>query len=259
MNIKDFLSKREYCADTLKLIALITMFIDHIGAVVIERYLREVGGLNYSASELTEIFDLTSLIVVVYLVLRLIGRISFPIFAFLLVEGFLHTKSIIRYALRLFVFALISEIPFDLALRGKVCDWGYQNVLWTFLIGLASVWCIDHIHKNTKGAVDIILRLLISATAMVAAWYMNTDYNLVGVLCVILIYWFKTTSYSGMIMGCIPLIFSNILEIPVIVTIPLIGKYNGERGNLFKTRYFSYFFYPAHFAVLYLFSRIIGL
>lgn len=90
---------------TLKLIAIITMLIDHIGAAVIARLL--IAGQG------------SEMLYKIYYAMRAVGRVAFPIFCFLLVEGFFYTGSRKKYALRLFGFALLSEIPFDLAFSGK--------------------------------------------------------------------------------------------------------------------------------------------
>ena len=92
----------------LKCIALITMIIDHVGAIL------------YPEAR----------------VLRIIGRIAFPIYAFLVAEGFYHTKNVKKYMLRLLLFALVSEIPFDLALTGQILEFGHQNVFFTLFAGL---------------------------------------------------------------------------------------------------------------------------
>jgi hypothetical protein len=119
-------NRRGFSGSTLKLVAIITMLIDHIGAAVLSRIVFADG------SHISESVPLY----LVYNGMRTIGRLAFPIFCFLLVEGFLHTRNVIKYAIRLAVFALISEIPFDLALFGKTFYSGYQNVFFTLLIGL---------------------------------------------------------------------------------------------------------------------------
>jgi TraX protein. len=112
---------------TLKLVAIFTMLIDHIAASILENLLRCGGPSSYANG---------GLLYTVYSIMRSIGRLAFPIFCFLLVEGFLHTRNKSKYAIRLGIFALISEIPFDLAFEGKMFSWGHQNVFFTLLIGL---------------------------------------------------------------------------------------------------------------------------
>ena len=112
----------------LKWIAIVTMLIDHTGAVVIEQGALEWAGWYW-----------------VDFALRVIGRFAFPIFAFLLVQGFLHTRSVPRYLARLTAFALISELPFDLATGDCWYDPGHQNVFFTLATGLVTLaalrWC----------------------------------------------------------------------------------------------------------------------
>lgn len=124
---------------TLKLVAIITMLIDHTAATILDRTLVVRGIRNLNASDvqaIQEFYIKNGLIYFTDSIMRLIGRLSFPIFCFLLVEGFTHTRSKWKYAARLAAFALISEIPFDLAFHGEVFYMNYQNVFFTLLIGL---------------------------------------------------------------------------------------------------------------------------
>ena len=130
----------------VKTIAMICMFIDHAAASVYQ-------GLFYSKifsggsffDEGVNFFDaLTANInAPLYLLLRAIGRISFPIYCFFIVEGLKYTHSRWKYLLRLIIFALISEIPFDMAIFGRVIYASYQNVYFTLALGLAMIWMID--------------------------------------------------------------------------------------------------------------------
>ena len=128
----------------LKWFAVITMVIDHFGASVLETYVMNVWG----RSPLGNLFsDHWNELLRVDRILRYIGRPAFPIFCFLLVEGFLHTRDVKKYAMRLGIFALISEIPFDLAVRGKFFDWQYQNVYVT-----SAAWTSVHLGiENPEG------------------------------------------------------------------------------------------------------------
>lgn len=175
--------------------------------------------------------------------LRYIGRISFPIFCFLLVEGFVHTRDVRKYMLRLGVFAMISEIPYDLAFHGSI-DWGYQNVFFTLLLGVVLMDMLKRSREVPLKAVEILL-------AMAAADILRTDYSFKGILLIALFYllrenlWMKTVFgglwnflWNGSIQG-----YGALAMIPIAV-------YNGERGRSMK--YFFYGFYPAHLLVLFL-------
>ena len=127
---------RGVSADLLKLTAIITMLIDHIGAGILERLL--IDGYVTDYVLYLKIYQLDS-------VLRIIGRISLYVYL-LLAEGFLHTRSRRGYAFRLLVFALLSEIPFDLLFSGGF-NGNSQNVFWTLLIGLLVLWGMDGVRR----------------------------------------------------------------------------------------------------------------
>lgn len=134
---------------TIKIIAVTAMLIDHIGAFVLTRMIIEKGYF-YAATDVNRLFAWLGdnwLLYFGMLVMRLIGRLGFPIFCFLLVEGFQKTKNIKKYVFRLGLFALISEIPFNLANAGRVWASGYQNVYFTLLIGILALCAFDGIAK----------------------------------------------------------------------------------------------------------------
>lgn len=141
--------KKGICGSTLKLIAIAAMLIDHISATVLTRMLivNGMGNVTSQAQQeqwLRENAGLYGCMVV----MRLIGRLGFPIFCFLLVEGFQKTGNVKKYALRLGLFALLSEIPFDLACHGKVLEFDYQNVFFTLFLGFLLMWAADTIEKG---------------------------------------------------------------------------------------------------------------
>ena len=113
----------------LKIIAAITMILDHTALILVS--------------------DNTKM----YYIMRCIGRISFPIFCFLLVEGYFHTKSKIKHCINLLVFALLSEVPYDL-MRGSAFNIERQNVIFTLLIGFVVIWALDEIFSNQKDVED---------------------------------------------------------------------------------------------------------
>ena len=145
---------------TLKIIAIITMFIDHVGAALFERYMSDVlmpYGPEYCEAAVTSkapwlwadwMGDI-NVVQIIDLFLRATGRIAFPIFCFLLVEGFLHTRNVKKYLTRLFIFALVSDVPFDLAFFGKI-GFDHQNVFFTLFLGVMALACIDYVRHKDK-------------------------------------------------------------------------------------------------------------
>ena len=116
----------------LKTFAIIIMVLDHTGAAVVYPILRR---LSITANR-----ELYGQLKFLYSLMRGIGRLAFPIFCFFIVEGFFHTKNRMLYAYRLFLFALLSEFPFDYCLKPGYIYWQKQNVYFTLLIGLLVIW-----------------------------------------------------------------------------------------------------------------------
>ena len=178
----------------------------------------------------------------IYNLSRDIGRLAFPIFCFLIVEGFLHTRNVKKYAGRLFLFALISEIPFDLALKGNVFYPDKQNVYFTLFIGLLVMVGISYITEN--GTRNMSLAILPIAVGMVAAYYIDTDYNYKGVFLIAVLYLMRYTRLYQCIGGAAAVSW----EIPAPLAFIPIYFYNGKRG--FQLKYFFYWFYPVHLLLL---------
>ena len=106
--------KKGISGSTLKMIAIVTMLIDHIGAAVLARLLmvNGLGELDQTSTDaIVQWLSANGALYGTYTAMRMIGRVAFPIFCFLLVEGFLHTHDVKKYAMRLGLFALLSEIP----------------------------------------------------------------------------------------------------------------------------------------------------
>lgn len=228
-------------SSTLKWVAIITMIIDHTGAVLFDDY------VNHPE----------------YLFFRIIGRIAFPIFAFLIVEGYRHTKSVPKYAMRLFAFALISEIPFDLAFGHTMFDWDYQNVFFTLFIGLIALWAFDTLKsKNTVLAVVAVYSLGILSQVI------KTDYDIFGVILIFGLYSATSKKVSffwiAIVNIAMAVIFTldggNYLQAFALLSIPFVGMYNGEKGNNSKTlQYIFYIIYPAHIMILYIIDKFVFL
>lgn len=217
--------KRGLSQEALKGIACVTMLLDHIGATMVQGY-----------------------------ALRIIGRIAFPIFCFLMAEGTFYTRNPRKYGLRLMVGALLSEIPFDLAFRGKL-TWEYQNVMLTLFLGFLTVEIIQ------KTKFDIVKLLAVSGGFVLAEWA-NTDYGGFGVLLVVL---FSQTRGKLWFQTVLVMMFSwmmNSLKIPVLgMMVPIemfavfamihIALYSGRKATSSRAVQWGYYlFYPVHLMIL---------
>lgn len=203
--------------------------------------------------------------------LTYIGRIAFPIFSFLLVEGFFYTSNRWNYALRLFSFAALSELPFNLMHSGQISYAGYQNVLWTFLIGLAGMTVIEKIKTQIDNIVVTgITTILVASAGMYLANNLNTDYAGYGILTILLFYTCRNLRYEGMgeFLGLLYInfvlmagkaisftSFGESIVFPIqgfaVLSLFLIRKYNGLPGRHSKVeQYAFYLFYPLHMLIL---------
>ncbi len=229
----------------LKIIAVISMLVDHVAASGLLRrfYPNGLLGLDPNTS---------------YEAARAIGRLAFPIFCFLMVEGIKHTGNWKRYVLRVAVFALISEIPFDMALNGKLFNWGYQNVLWTLLLGMVPLLYLKLYEGRDKTAGYIALVIV---GAMAAETFLLSDYGASGVVQIGIMGFMlpekaeehpvKNTVICAIAIAACCLVQMNYLEIPAAIALIPIFFYNGKKGpggRFFQ--YFVYTFYPVHLLIL---------
>lgn len=223
MSEERIFNDKRFSGSTIKIIAIISMVIDHTGSVFVNDKLYPE----------------------LYQVMRGIGRIAFPIFCFLLVQGFIHTSNVKKYILRLAVLALISEIPFDLAFFNQIYYWKHQNVFFTLLIGLFVLVGMKFYEKKTAGQIFVFLLGAIVAISL------QTDYSIGGILLMALLYRFR----SLQIERISTVIIFNILmgQLWGICSIPFIELYNGKRGM--RVKYLFYGFYPFHLMMIYVISK----
>lgn len=254
-----FMEKRKgISGSTLKLIAVVTMLVDHLGAALMGRLLWANGYMELVASSdmnvINQWFWEYGSLYYGYTAMRMIGRVAFPIFCFLLVEGFLRTGNVRRYALRLGLFALISEIPFDLAFKARVLEFTYQNIYFTLLIGLLTMVAFDRIGKKDW---SWWLKLLASGVSLLAgaglAEILRTDYGATGVVCIIVLYVFRFRKPYQILAGCLVFLWETTAPLAFIP----VAFYNGRRGM--KLKYLFYLFYPLHLLVIYLICVAVGL
>lgn len=225
---------------TLKIMAVVIMLIDHIAASLIKpiRF-----NLRYSNPPVGDFLCM------IYPWMRSIGRLAFPIFCFLLVEGFLHTRNVKKYALRLFLFALISELPFDFALSTQLFYWPHQNVYFTLLIGLLVMIGVQYFdYKPPERKYDrylfLLLQVAICAAGLLLARKICCDYRHKGVFLIIVLYFLRSDKNLQSIFGAITISWEASAPLAFVP----IWLYNGERG--LKMKYFFYWFYPGHLLIL---------
>lgn len=262
----------------LKLIALITMLIDHVAAVVIWRvYVASyyiTGSMQVSDSFRDQLIvwvaEHQELVYTIYELMRYIGRMAFPIYCFLLVEGFLHTRNVKKYALRLLLFAFISEIPFDLAITGQWMSMDYSNVFFSLVIGLLLIWIVSYIEKfyeywkekNWDTFLGTMIAVLAGVVAVaifggLAEIVLKTDYGLAGVVAILIIYLFRRTRELGFALSILVLsVLSSNTEILALLMLFPLMKYDGTRGKNIK--YVFYAFYPVHLLFLALICMGLG-
>lgn len=218
----------------IKYIALISMFLDHLG-VLIAPY------ISHS----------------LYYTLRAAGRIAFPVFCFFLAEGFYYTKNRRHYLMRLILFFLLSELPFDIILKGSLNDgipgpftFESQNVFLTLAIGFGLMMFLDRSLSQSS-------RLFFILSALFLAEILHTDYGAVGVCTILLFYERRMnperqTGPSSLLLCLLPLIIlslSSPVQLACIFSIFPLSLYQQERGNGWK--YLFYIFYPVHLIFLY--------
>lgn len=211
----------------LKYIAIITMFIDHIGFGIL---LNLYGGDSF-----------------IYNLSRSIGRIAFPIFTFLLVEGFYHTKNFKKYVLNMFIFALVSEIPFNLLNTNEIFSFDYQSVMFTMTLGLIMLKTISSVKINNK-YLSLLIELIIVVIFSYISYYLNFDYRHHGPIIIYLYYKLRDRKINRFIAGEIGFLFE--LDSLVHIGLILIVFYNGKRGR--QNKYLFYVFYPLHLILIYL-------
>lgn len=217
----------------LKIIGILTMLCDHIGDSFI-------GHFSF---------------------LNLIGRIAFPIFAFQVVQGYIHTHNVNKYALRLFIFAFISQIPFMLFLSTFYNSY-YLNVFFTLFLGVICLYGFDKIKNKYLGVLFAILICIIGH-------FIQVDYGAYGIAVIFIFYIFNKFLPNKKGLMCLAFfIITGIKYLPDIISYPSIAYiyiacilftsislipiciYNEKQGP--KIKYLFYAFYPVHLLVLYI-------
>lgn len=226
----------------IKLLAIFTMIVDHIGLFFFP----------------DQIF------------FRVIGRLSFPLFAYLIANGARHTKNLSTYLSRLLIFACLSQIPYILANRQVDSSFWNLNILFTFFLALAAIaiiqkFCLSLRSQACRGRSNL-LTIFLTVTVSVLGHFLKVDYGAYGVLTVILFYFsfhkpgltIATLSILAILAAALPAVSNNVISFakinlgPLIAlaALPIISFYNGREGP--KVKYLFYIFYPLQFVVFYL-------
>ena len=206
-----------------------------------------------------------------------VGRLAFPIFAFMIAEGFHYTKNRKKYALRMLIFAAITEIPFNLVVSGKLLYFPHQNVMWTFLLSILLLTLYEKIKQEKNAVMRFFAYPIITVVFLVIALLGMVDYNAIGILTVILFHFtrvekadttkkkvvcrgiqligmlmlnFMVSSYPEYGIQIAPDLYLSMQSFAVLA-LPLIWLYNGKQGYYNKYIKLSYYlFYPVHCLVL---------
>ena len=207
---------------TLKIIAIITMFLDH--------YYRIIGGPEW---------------------LSVLGRLAFPIFAFSISEGYSHTKNVNKYLTRLLNFAVIIQLPNFL---------GFQeyplNIFFTLALGL---FCLEILDNNK---INIVVRYIVVLYLCFLAEKIGLDYGAYGVILIILFNKLRNNKLyifiAFLALNLVILKIGSLSEIQIysIFSLVPIFLYNGKKG--YGMKYFFYLFYPLHFIFLYFLNELLG-
>ncbi len=207
----------------LKIIGLITMFLDH--------YQFMIGG--------SEIF-------------RIIGRVAFPIFAFTLSEGYVHTRNLKKYLLRIFCFAVGIQILFILFGYGSIV-----NIFFTLFFGLVAIYILNLKKDLVKEPFMKVIKVILIAGILYLAQVLQLDYGAYGILLIMIFNAFRNDKLkilmSFLVLNMFNIIFPNVFQIIdtqifSLISLIFIFMYNGEKGK--SIRYFFYLFYPVHFFIL---------
>jgi hypothetical protein len=202
---------------------------------------------------------------------RGIGRLAYPIFVYLLAEGFRYTKSPEKFLMRLLAFALISEIPYDLAMGNTISFTANTNIFYTLFLGGAAIFLYERYKEKYNWQTMAVIAALLPTAVL--AQILSVDYGGMGVLFIYAMYAIKPYTARLIAFGVftlsqfIPLIMAYFLDIAIrpeylmmipfaLAAIPIIALYNGKRG--YKAKWLFYWAYPAHLAVLAVISVIIN-
>ncbi len=229
----------------LKWIAVVSMTIDHFGSIVMDGVIAPYvvnGTLSFTPNLPWLVYHSMQ----VKAVCMALGSVAFPIFCFLAAEGFAHTGGRLKYALRLGAFALVSELPFDIAHYGVIFEPKLQNVMFTLAISVFTLLASVRIFERMRGhrALKFAASLLVMVAGMELSYLVRGEYVFLGVAAIAAMYFLRDRKWLRL-LGLLPLLVAS--EWVLLAAVPIMF-YDGVRGR--GSKYFFYIFYPAHFLAL---------
>lgn len=243
----------ELTGTKLKLYGCITMLFYTIGMSVVENGLIHVN--QYDSAALSDLLAESSDMMLLAgwaSVFQMIGGLAVPVFAFLLVEGFVHTSSFSRYLLTMLGFALISEVPYDLAMNDTLWDLSSQNVLFTLAVCLIMLYALRML-KGKKGIASKLGMVVVVIAAILWNSILHMNFGLCMILLCAAYYLFYDRKGTRILMGCA----ISTMYVTGPFSAYALWMYNGQRGWN-KNKYVFYLFYPLHLLLLGLLSRLIA-
>lgn len=258
-----------FTGNQLKLIACLCMLIDHVSKIPMSKYMDKLFSLSLEGMISEEQFF--ALQDFQRQVLFGIGTIAFPLFCFLLAEGFRYTRNRKRYIGSMLVFAIISEIPFDIGFFHAYSMeagtfpfyFAYQNVFFTLFLGLVCLTGLEAVSQRNRNldrkekAKGFLLQIGIIAIVSCAAELLKCDYGAQGIIFIAGFYIFRKSHVLQVVMFLVLYMATTGNQPPTYTMIAafLLLLYNGKRGK-WKAKYLFYWFYPIHIFVLYVIAQL---
>lgn len=236
----------------LKIIGAVLMVLYFFSACVVQNNILHVS--DYTAEDLNALMSADGQIMLwagIGSVGSVIGVLGIPIFAYLLVQGVEHTSDLRRYALSVLVFAVISEVPYDLAMTEQVWNWSEQNSLWTVFIALVMLWLMKRFQGS--GTVPLILGFLFVAAGCFWAIFLRCKFGAGFVLITAVLYLLR--EHRGVSFGLGALV-SLIYATAPLGFVP-VAMCSGERQDMGKRKYTFYVLYPAMFILFVVWGKLI--
>ena len=256
-------SRKKISGSTIKIIAIVTMVIGIVATAVLDRILLKNGlsDVTNDAEAYQAFMETNGTLFITDFVMQLIGGLAFPLFCFLLVEGFMHTSDLKKYAIGLGIVALISEIPFDLVYSGVVLNPYRQNPVFSLLLGLGVLVLIEKAEAalaQSPSWKQTSLKLLIIVAACAVSVLLHFDYGIFGTLIIVILYILRNRQIFGMALACFLMsTTSQILGFLTFLDILPVLFYNGERG--IRKKYVFYAVYPVVLILSYVIVLLAGL